>query len=78
MPGPHTEKRKEITSFGNLKFKKALLESGSRNEPADENLKQGMHGVKLTFSIWNLNPFLTSGRKRSDCLYIFRTDSIFL
>merc|ERR1711991_676538 len=37
---------KEITSFGNLKFKQALFGIWFGNEPADENLKQGMLGVE--------------------------------
>ena len=37
---------KEITSFGNLKFKQALFGIWFGNEPADENLKQGMLGAE--------------------------------
>ena len=37
---------KEITSFGNLKFKQALFGIWFGNESADENLKQGMLGVE--------------------------------
>ena len=38
--------RKKITSFGNLKFKQALFGIWFGNEPADENLKQGMLGAE--------------------------------
>ena len=37
---------KEITTFGNLKFKQALFGIWFGNEPADENLKEGMLGAE--------------------------------